>query len=197
MSDFNWAAPKNSMSDALQAARDLVQERLPPELADALCEHLNELIDSRMAIDPASMFRHGYQASLGQDLHWFVKNNEIDVIAGLSTVAAAIIGFSTPIGLAAPLLLGVAGLVVRLAQKNIQLSDRDAAVLMYLKHQDVGQTTEEMARGLNAIRAKTGFTFAALDLETQLTRLKNVQQADGEAVPVVSESGGRWRSSAI
>jgi hypothetical protein len=175
-------------------AEALVRAKFLPDLADAILSAEPQLFVGLKVIPGRSM---GYDGMiLGHSL-WFVRDKEIDAVAAVGTIATAIDGFSTPVGFAATLLIALAGVLKKAADKHVELGDRDAALLLYLKHHRA-QTTQEIVGGLNEIRATTSFTWNERDLLEQLHRLQNVHLADGTLEALVTQaSDGRWRTNGL
>jgi hypothetical protein len=177
----------------LKDAEALVRAKFPSGIADELLKDPMLFVGHK--IIPSGRGTMGYDGMIMGHSYWFIRDKEIDAVAALGTVATAIVGFTTPLAFAVPLLITLAGVLKQAADKHIEVSERDAALLLYLKH-NRAQSEAEILNGLNGIRAQTSFTWNEHDLRRQLERLQKVHLADGTLEALVTQaSDGRWRTN--
>jgi hypothetical protein len=178
---------------ALDEAKRYLEKNCRGEVLEALLPRASDFLVLRLDDVGTSRYYDGRRVNQT----WVLQTKEIDFIAKVSPIAGAIAAVAGPASLAVTVLASMAGVLVAFRSKKIELGERDFALVMFLKARGPVSETALLS-GLNAMRARTTFTWNASGLAADLDRLQKVAAADGTIVAVVAQDGEkRWTANGI
>jgi hypothetical protein len=181
--------------------RDRVKSlQIPADLMEVLSRRADGFVERVISLPPLGT--HFYGGQLGWT-SWVIRNDHLDLVAGLAPVASAIATYATavsganPITLAITLIFAMATVGRKLRSKSANLDLVDYNILMALKQVGAG-SPRELALILNGVRIYGPDLWNEERVLEALRRLQGVRLGDGSVEALVTElSDGRWSTNGI
>lgn len=170
---------------------------MPPELKREVVNRRAEFLEARVQRGSG----HFYGGQLGWT-HWFIRNDDIDLLALLAPSATGIATYATiaaasPWVLAATLLFSVLAVARKLRAKSATLDSDECRVLMALK-QTGGTSLAGLANVLNHVTLVGTGRWTDESVLKTLQKLQSVRVGDGSIEAyVVQAADGRWSTNGV